>query len=317
MFFAVVNITKLLAIFCVLLAGTPFALWVIGSCWQLWVDQYRFAAKRRIPRVLFFGTYLYALPWLAVSAFVSLLSWIGTGPIPWYIKIYTVLPLYFVLKYFVFILSQCCTNARLRSVKKMQTDWLQTVGPAWRQMSTDGDIAFITPESPTANRILNVDFKTLTGTWHISDWHCLERRSIEQCLEQATGCINHQKWCKAISQTYYGLGESNLFGIFLFRIQTADEEMADDTFWVVAGDLPPLCMAAGIASVPAAAMYCYTEIMMIRAEAAINQTPVDPLPVAAPFTKIDGEALQKRLLFVRDYLQKYHNYPRNNEKCHN
>jgi hypothetical protein len=50
-------------------------------------------------------------------------------------------------------------------------------------------------------------------------------------------------WCKGIRDAWFGLGVGGVVAVFLFEIEALGE-LADDTLWVVVGDLPSAHLGA-------------------------------------------------------------------------
>ena len=114
--------------------------------------------------------------------------------------------------------------------------------------------------------------------------------------------MENQKWCLRILESFLGIDEGYILGVFLFKIIPSNENM-EEYLWVVVGDLPPLYLVTEAAPTPAFALLRYIEEMTVWAEAAIGQTDrADLPPIEAAFSRENGFALRTRLQLLREYL---------------
>ena len=126
--------------------------------------------------------------------------------------------------------------------------------------------------------------------------------NVSETYHSAKEYMENQKWCIRILESYLGIGEGEILGVFWFKIIPSDEKI-EEYLWVVVGDLPPLYLVTEVAATPAAALLRYIEVMTVWADAAIAQTDHSDLPpIEADFSKENGIALQTRLKLLREYL---------------
>ena len=125
---------------------------------------------------------------------------------------------------------------------------------------------------------------------------------VSETYHCAREYMENQKWCLRILETFSGIDEGYILGVFLFKILPSDENM-EEYLWVVVGDLPPLYLVTEAVPTPAAALLRYIEEMTAWAEAAIAQTDRSGLPpVEAAFSEENGFALRTRLQLLQEYL---------------
>lgn len=152
-----------------------------------------------------------------------------------------------------------------------------------------------------------IDFSAVCPVARLGEWVDLEDVPLlEQDLAEATQYMRSQSWCHEILEAYCGTGVATIFYAFLFHIKPSRPEI-EEFLWVVVGDIPPLYLITQTAHNPATALFEYTLVMSVWADAAIEQTSSSGLPpVSAPFTRKNGLALRRRLAFIRNYLKEYH-----------
>ena len=126
----------------------------------------------------------------------------------------------------------------------------------------------------------------------------LEDRDVgEDYYARARGYLEYFDWCLEISESYVGILNPGIVGIFLFKI--VPDERADDLVWVVVGDLPPAYLTVDICPNSATALDGYIGAMEEWVEAAAAGKSVDGLiPVNVPPTKEYAEMLGSRLKFL-------------------
>lgn len=155
------------------------------------------------------------------------------------------------------------------------------------------------PKARAVNNKADIDFSSVIPIGNL-DPETLSRIS-DTCLS-AGEYLKNQKWCTRIVESFLGIDEGEILGVFLFRIVPSDEKI-EEYLWVVVGDLPPLYLVTEAAATPAAALLRYIEVMTLWAEAAIAGTECSGLPpVEADFSRENGVALQTRLKILREYL---------------
>ncbi len=145
----------------------------------------------------------------------------------------------------------------------------------------------------------DIDFSSIISIEDLDEKSLYE---ISETYQSAREYMENQKWCLKILESFLGIDEGYILGVFLFKIIPSDENI-EEYLWVVAGDLPPLYLVTEAAATPADALSRYIEVMTVWAEAATAQTYRPDLPpVEADFSKENGIALQTRLKLLREYL---------------
>lgn len=89
---------------------------------------------------------------------------------------------------------------------------------------------------------LNIDFSKLTPIEQMFGGDFEETQQLTALFEEAELYLSSFNWCQGIKSVYFGLGVSDIIGIFLFEIFPS-ESSVDRYFWVVAGDTPPAHLA--------------------------------------------------------------------------
>lgn len=85
---------------------------------------------------------------------------------------------------------------------------------------------------------LSIDFSKLTPIEDMFGGDFEETQQLTVLFEEAELYLSSFNWCQGIKSVYFGLGVSDIIGIFLFEILPS-ESSVDRYFWVVAGDTPP------------------------------------------------------------------------------
>ena len=142
---------------------------------------------------------------------------------------------------------------------------------------------------------MDINLSSLTPLDEYAGEDELETRTARELAKKASGYLSEHRWCKEIVESYYGLGLDDKVGVFLFRIEPADEGVPE-LIWVIHGDIPPLYIGADDASTPEEALDGYIGAMEEWVEAAREGRPVDELaPVNAPPTPENADDLANRL----------------------
>jgi len=149
---------------------------------------------------------------------------------------------------------------------------------------------------------MNLDFSKVKPLDEMVGKNKQETASSQAFAEEAMDYLNEFSWLTGIKNAYFGIGLGDIFAVFLFEIDPADEE-ADDFVWVVVGDIPPAYITCENAPNPATALDGYIDAMALWAEAALAGKSVDTLiPVPVPATKEAGLDLQSRLEFLSEHV---------------
>lgn len=127
-----------------------------------------------------------------------------------------------------------------------------------------------------------------------------DREDMEALYQAARNYLEYHTWCREISESYLGFLRPGIIGVFLFKIVPAKEEV-DEWIWIIVGDIPPVYMTTEICPNPAIAVEEYIFAMRKWVEAARNgETIEEMVPVNAPPTKENAEALAGRLRFIEE-----------------
>ena len=130
-----------------------------------------------------------------------------------------------------------------------------------------------------------------------------ETKELLQLLEEAKNYLGSFRWCSGILESYCGIAAPGVFGVFLFGIEPATDNV-DDWLWVVVGDLPPAYITAENANTPHEALEGYIYEMKRWASAVEEGASTEELiPVNVPPTKENASMLKSRLRLLEGYVQ--------------
>lgn len=122
-----------------------------------------------------------------------------------------------------------------------------------------------------------------------------DRHNFSSLLEDAKKEITFYDWCLGIEETYVGLYEAEILGVFLFRIKPSRQEV-DEWVWVIVGDLPPIYITCEESPNPVCAVDSYIGAMREWVEAVKNGDALDKVvPVEAEPSIENALMLQNRL----------------------
>ncbi len=133
--------------------------------------------------------------------------------------------------------------------------------------------------------------------------------SLKNMAREALSFLQWHSWCKIVKQGYLDIGWPGILAIFYFEIEPASAS-ADDTLWVVVGDIPPAYIDTVSCPTAALALSGYLNAMQEWMDHISTQQPVDNLiPVyrrhsllRMPPTRESAQLLQTRLDFIRTQL---------------
>jgi hypothetical protein len=112
-----------------------------------------------------------------------------------------------------------------------------------------------------------IDFSKLTPVEMIFGDDFEETQQLVALFEEAELYLNSFAWCQGVKNVYFGLGVSDFIGIFLFEVIPSEDER-DRFHWVVAGDVPPACLAIANCPDPEFALKGYIEEMKGKVDGA-------------------------------------------------
>jgi hypothetical protein len=111
-------------------------------------------------------------------------------------------------------------------------------------------------------------------------------------------------WCGGIEEAYVGILQSDIVGVFLFKIRPAKKEV-DEWLWVVVGNLPSAYLVGDNSPNPVLALQGYIEEMSRWVDAVENGQPVDDLiPTRVDPTRKYAQMLKIRLEIIEEYLMR-------------
>lgn len=143
------------------------------------------------------------------------------------------------------------------------------------------------------------DFRALVPVEQMVGEDDEETAQLQAMLEEARGYLLSFRWCKAISQEFFGLGIGGVVAVFLFEVDALPE--VDTTLWVVVGDLPSAYLVTDQADDPRDALHVYCALMeeWVRAVRA-RESLADVFPIEAQATEQNANRLEKRIAFLRN-----------------
>lgn len=133
--------------------------------------------------------------------------------------------------------------------------------------------------------------------------------SLEEMSQEALDFLQWHSWCKTVKQGYLDIGWPGILAVFYFEIEPASPS-ADDTLWVIVGDIPPAYIDTVSCPTAVLALNDYLYAMQewidhIRAQQPVN----DLIPVyrrhsylRMPPTIESAQLLETRLDFIRTQL---------------
>ncbi len=124
--------------------------------------------------------------------------------------------------------------------------------------------------------------------------------------ERARDFMKAQEWCKKILEGKLDRGLGYILSVFYFRFEPISEDIPNHV-WVIVGDIPPAYIVVDDNPNGACALSSYVSEMEIWVNHALNcESIADDIPVNAPPTKRNAEALRGRLEIIKkDILSEY------------
>ena len=127
-----------------------------------------------------------------------------------------------------------------------------------------------------------------------------DTRLLRAMASEAQEYIQSFSWCKSIREAYFGDGYGGIVALFFFRIEPSKADV-DEWLWVVVGDLPPAYLVTDQSKTPSQALEGYIDEMSKWVKLAKQgRSSKKVIPVNAPATLEDAEALEGRLKFLRE-----------------
>jgi len=118
---------------------------------------------------------------------------------------------------------------------------------------------------------------------------------------RARNYMESSGWSSGIKETYVGICQAGIIGLFLFKI--IPREHGENWFWVFVGDIPPAILPIAAGRNPGMALDTYIREMAEWVTAVDEGRPLDDLiPVNAPPTKEYADMLRGRLGSLHEHL---------------
>lgn len=133
----------------------------------------------------------------------------------------------------------------------------------------------------------NIDFSKLTPIEFMFGGEFEQTQEIVALFEEAELYLSSFRWCDGIKKAYFGLGVSDFVGIFLFEIEPS-EEAVERFHWVVAGDVPPACIAGTECRNSAFALHKYIGALRDWCNTELSKEPNASLPPPGVTSAADG-----------------------------
>jgi hypothetical protein len=131
-----------------------------------------------------------------------------------------------------------------------------------------------------------------------------DRETAKAMYRRARRFLESFAWCGGIEEAYVGILQSDIVGVFLFKIRPAEPEV-DEWLWVVVGDLPSAYLVGDDNPNPALALQGYIHEMSRWVDAVEKGQPVDDLiPTRVDVTPKYAEMLKIRLGIIEGYLMR-------------
>lgn len=126
--------------------------------------------------------------------------------------------------------------------------------------------------------------------------------SMSGLLEEAQAFLAGFEWCRRIVQTYFGIGEGGIYGVFLIRHEPV-RDTVDEWLWVIVGDIPPAYIVLDDAPNPPSALDAYLREIERWVEAVENGESVEALmPVNGAPTLENAQLLDNRANLLREHV---------------
>lgn len=145
----------------------------------------------------------------------------------------------------------------------------------------------------------DIDMRGLTPTASMRGEDDEETDLLHDSLHEAADFLRSFKWCRGITESYFGLGVGGVVAVFLFRIDAPPQ--VDKWLWIVVGDLPPSYILTAEATTPLAALEIYCGLMQDWVEAVRGGRRLDAVvPVNMAPTPRNAAGLDTRVAFLRN-----------------
>ena len=132
--------------------------------------------------------------------------------------------------------------------------------------------------------------------------NALEDKELRILANEARSFIPGFRWCRGVREEFLAYGVGGVIGVFLFRIEPAQDGV-DDTLWVVVGDIPSAYLVCDDAPDWRAALRAYVDEMRRWISAVRSgKTLDDVIPVRAKPTREHADMLASRLEFIEMHI---------------
>jgi len=145
-----------------------------------------------------------------------------------------------------------------------------------------------------------IDYSALSAIESMVGEDAEETSQLRALYERAVNYICSFHWHGKIEKIYFGLGVSDIVGVFLFEL-TPRSANVDKLLWVIIGDVPPAYLVTDDAPDAATALQVYIREMNRWVEAAKAGASIkEVIPVNAPPTIGNATDLERRLKFLEE-----------------
>ena len=254
------RVSAQLAIFCGL--GIPVFFRVAEILWQLIKGECDYRVKGRFNRNIHFWFWPSYILLIAGSAFIHLIEFIlGEKKLCWFLNFWFVLALSVGIELFFWAAFRLLNEYRSMQARRQRAKWREAVGTR-----LDLSCPLEPDRAPRQGNPYNgkqIDFDSVYDGGLPIAWDRRESLLIQADREKAESYLKARAWCRAVTESHYGMGIGGVFGVFLFRVET-DSPEDDEYLWVVAGDIPATHFSCENARSPRQALRKYLDLMQDR-----------------------------------------------------
>jgi len=150
--------------------------------------------------------------------------------------------------------------------------------------------------------MINIEFRDLTK---IEEFRVLSQEEIDfrAMFTEALREVNFYDWCQEVTESYVGIYEAEIVGVFLFRINPI-AEYVDEFVWVIVGDIPTIYITPEESPNAACALDSYIGAMRKWVRAAENgESILNLVPVNVDANLENAKMLKSRLDILHYFLQ--------------
>jgi len=258
-----------LAIFCGL--SLPVFFRAAEILWKLTKGEYDYRVKGRFNRNIHFWFWQSYILLLAGSAFFNLIELIiGEKTLCWFLSFWFALALSVGIELFFLATYRLLNAYRSVQARRQRMKWRAATGARLDlQCPPEPDRA---PRQGYPYNGEQIDFASVYDSDGLPiAWTRRESLLIQADVEKAEAYLKRRAWFRNTVRSYYGTGIGDVFGVFLFQVETDSRE--DDAFiWVVAGDVPVTHFSCENARTPRQALRKYLDAMNGRWQNGTDDT---------------------------------------------